>query len=662
MEPKTTLCMGCMNPIPVGITSCPQCGTPCDAQNAPEFLPVRFVLSDRYIVGSLRSYSGATACYVGYDQTGHCPVLIYEYLPVGFCARRADGSLQIADEHRQAFATYLQQFFRTARAVARLRDLNIMVPVYDIFDQNNTAYTVGELPEAQTLTEWLAEKGGRLSWEETRRLFVPFLSSLVSCHTSGLLHLGICPDRILVGSDGRLRLTGFDIPAVRSTGSELKPQLIDGYAAPEQYQPDGSCSAATDVYGVTATLFRVLSGNQPPHGAHRDPFEDDLLLAADVAKTLPPYLASTLADGLHPKACRRISTILDLRDRLSTGEVVSVLSQDTTRSLRSKKPDPKKSAKRQAFWLAMLCAVAIFVSGIAIFLTLFYRPGTTEPSNTTTTTTTVTTTTAAAESSEPAVPTSVVPNLCSGSRDYYALHETDGKRQEGPFIIELTGLKYDDSVRPGMIVAQSPAPGTKLADGSVIEVTISAGAQVSAVPDVSGWKAEHAKLYLEALGFRVTTSEEANSAVDVGCVISTWPIAGTVPEAGSGNKVTLRVNNYEKPTTPRTVYRPHHARPGRVRLIPISEVCHAKSYAKNHSGARRPLIPARRHRFGAGFDRLSVRRLCVHQHRHRKDRLHRVSGRERLAREHRQLLLRRSRRARVGSQARTGSAGRRIGG
>ena len=548
METTTALCMGCMSSLPVGTTVCPHCGFPQDGQNAPEFLPVRFVLSGRYIVGRLRRYSGATACYIGYDQTGQCPVLIYEYLPVGFCARRSDGSLQIADDHRQAFATYLQQFYRTARAVARLRDLNIMVPVYDIFDQNNTAYTVGELPDAQTLTEWLAERGGRLSWEETRRLFVPFLSSLVSCHTSGLLHLGICPDHILVGADGRLRLTGFDIAAIRGSGSELKPNLADGYAAPEQYKPDGTCSAATDVYGVTATLFRVLSGNQPPSGAHRDPFEDDLLLSAEVAKTLPPYLASTLADGLHPKSGHRISTILDLRDRLSTGEVKSVLSQDTTRSIRAKKPDPKKSAKRRAFWLAMLCAAAIFCSGIAIFVTIYYRSAPTDPSATTPTTT-VTTATTAAESSEPAVPMSVVPNLCSGSRDFYALNVTDGKRQEGPFIIELAGLRYDDSMRPGVIVAQSPEPGTQLPDGSVIEVTISAGAQVTAVPNVIGWKAEHAKLYLEALGFRVELSEEANSSVDVGCVSSTWPAVGNEPELGSGNKVTLRINNYEKPTT-----------------------------------------------------------------------------------------------------------------
>ena len=550
MEPKTTLCMGCMNPLPADVPVCPHCGTARDEQNAPEFLATRSVLSGRYVVGRLRGYSGATACYIGYDQTGKCPVLIYEYLPVGFCARRSNGSLQIADDHRESFNVYLQEFYRTARAVARLRDLNIMVPVYDIFDQNNTAYTVGERPDARTLTEWLAERGGRLSWEETRRLFVPFLSSLVSCHTSGLLHLGICPDHILVGADGRLLLTGFDIPAVRGSASPLKPQLADGYAAPEQYQADSVCSAATDVYGVTATLFRVLSGTQPPSGAHRDPFEDDLLLSADVAKTLPPYLASTLADGLNPRTGRRISTVLDLRDRLSTGEVVSVLSQDTTQSKTvEKKHDPKKSAQRRAMWLAILCAVAIFVSGIAIFVTLFNRPNTSDSPATASTTTATTTTTIAAESSEPDGPVSVVPNLCNGSYDYYALPVTDGNVYKGPFIIKLTGLQFSDSVPFGYIVSQSVAPGTKYPDGSVIEVTISAGKPVSAIPDVSGWKAEHAKLYLEALGFRVETREEANSAVDVGYVIGTFPAAGTVPEAGSGNKVTLRINNYAKPTT-----------------------------------------------------------------------------------------------------------------
>ena len=548
MEVNTALCMGCMNPIPAGTTVCPTCGTPCDAQNEPDFLPIHTVLSGRYVVGRLLSYSGAVARYIGYDQTGQCPVLIYEYMPSGFCTRQPSGALQIDAASRESFEAYLTQFRRTARAVARLRDLNIMLPTYDIFDENNTAYTVGERPDAQTLTEWLAGRGGRLSWEETRRLFVPFLSSLVSCHASGLLHLGICPDHILVGSDGRLRLTGFDIPAVRCVGSALPPQQADGYAAPEQYVEGGACSPATDVYGVTATLFRVLSGNQPPSGAHRDPFEDDLLLSADIAKTLPPYLAATLADGLKPKACNRIPTILELRDRLSTGEVVSALSQDTTQSMPAKKRDPKKSAQRRVFWLALLCVTAILISGAAIAVTLFYRPGTQSPAATTATTVT-TTTTAAPESSEPAVAQSVVPDLSSGSYDYYSLPVENGLAKKGPFVIKLVGLKYDSDVRPGMIVSQSPAAGTKLADGSEIEVIISAGKQVTAVPDVTGWQAEHAKLYLEALGFRVALTEEANSSVDVGCVIGTWPATGTEPDPGSGNKVTLRINNYRKPTS-----------------------------------------------------------------------------------------------------------------
>ena len=64
------------------------------------------------------------------------------------------------------------------------------------------------------------------------------------------------------------------------------------------------------------------------------------------------------------------------------------------------------------------------------------------------------------------------------------------------------------------------------------------------MPDVSGWKEAHAKLYLEALGFRVDVSYLQSSKMDKGLVEDTDPVAGTKKKVG--DTITLRVSNVEQ--------------------------------------------------------------------------------------------------------------------
>ena len=68
MSNQDKLCMGCMNPLPEGRTECGICGYPANGENPPAYLPVRTVLSDRYLVGRLLEASGDMAVYLGFDQ------------------------------------------------------------------------------------------------------------------------------------------------------------------------------------------------------------------------------------------------------------------------------------------------------------------------------------------------------------------------------------------------------------------------------------------------------------------------------------------------------------------------------------------------------------------------------------------------------------------
>ncbi len=540
-------CFGCMNLLTEETEACPVCGYPTDGSNPSEYLAIGALLGERYVVGRVLSFSGATACYIAYDTVGSCPVFLRELMPISLCHREKSGTLTPKEANFADFTELSEKFDNQSRTLAKLRDLSVLLPIYDLFKQNGTSYTVSEYIEPHTLTELLSQKGGRLTWNETRKLFLPFLSSLISCHTAGLKHLAICPQNLFVDETGRLRLMGFDLETVRREGTLIEPQLADGYAAPEQYTMSKTVGLSADVYAVAATLFRVLTGNPPPEGAHRAEDGNDLYMPAEVANALPEHVLETLADALHPNASSRISSLTELRDRLSTGRVVSALAQEAEemtalRAAEDRLP-AKSSGKKYGILIAVILVLLILAIGGIVYLKLW------KPQNDTSTSSDVSqadkrTTVTEPTSTRNVNADSITPRVCG--EDYYALVYKNNNYMFEDYPVKVIGFQYSDEAKAGYIVAQSPAEGEPIEKNGTIEVYLSAGKAQTAVPDVTGWKAEHAEIYLEALGFRVETSEGADTSVDVGCVFGTWPPAGTEPM--NGNKVTLRVNNTPKPT------------------------------------------------------------------------------------------------------------------
>lgn len=78
-------------------------------------------------------------------------------------------------------------------------------------------------------------------------------------------------------------------------------------------------------------------------------------------------------------------------------------------------------------------------------------------------------------------------------------------------------------------------------------MVISAGPEKVTVPDVAGWKQEHAQKLLEALGFKVTVAKVQVSQFERGLVEDTDPVAGSSLDYGSA--ITLRVSDVEPTTT-----------------------------------------------------------------------------------------------------------------
>ena len=528
------LCPSCMRPLSADDAVCPHCKYAVDKQNPAGYLPVGTVLQEHYLIGRALGSYGDACLYIGYDKLLKSAVFIREFFPADFCRRSSVGSVLPVKDREEDFDRCRTAFFVNVRALAKMKELPSLLPLYDIFTENDTVYAVHDHCEGHSLARTLKSQGGRMTWSEIRPLFMQLMASVSTLHRAGVYHLAISPDTIFVGEDGKLRLRGFAIDEARRAGTALKPRLSAGYAAPEQYVANKECGAAADVYGLAATLFTALTGTTPPEAPQRVKGSQDLFLPADVAEELPEEVGLALFNALQTDVNKRLQSVDALREALSAEPAVNALLEDAP-ELADEQPQQKKK-----FLLPLLIGVAVFsvLAVAAIILLLFLFPPKTElpeDADTGITTTLPTFSTTTAPQSSNAI---TVPALTG--RNYYEYNgfvtvgDTDVK-------MEIEYLRYDDKQPRGVILSQTPAADTVLTEDTVIKVVISLGAEEVSLPNVAGWPKEHAQAYLEALGFRVDPLTVNVSNYEKGLVDGTDPAPGTALKPGA--LITLRVSD-----------------------------------------------------------------------------------------------------------------------
>lgn len=545
------LCMGCMQPISEFSDTCYHCGYPVTGENPDGYLRVHTALSDRYLVGRALQKRCDAIIYIGYDKTARSAVLIREFFPDGLCGRE-DSRVFALSGKEVAFDSCLEAFRRQVRVIARMRDLPAMLPVYDLFEENGTMYTVSDRAEGIPFRRYVQTLGGHLRWEEARPLLVPLISSLASLHAAGLCHFGISPDSILVDEDNRLRLDGWVLPQQRRAGGEK--ELAAGYAAPEQYDPQAPVGQAADVYGLSATILYALTGEEPPRSPDRLSGTASLQVPANLADEWPVYIAPTLREALSLDQLRRIPTMEQLRDRLTVAPVVEALREEGETALS---PDQKgkpsadapsgkkqKGYKAAVVTLVIVCVLlAAAIAGLLICGNPFAQKAEqTDVPPVTTTTTVVTRSTATQAAVEDVV-----------GRTYISVRD---ELLNGNMKVKLAGKQFSDTVPKGTILSQDPMPETFADLNTEVSVIVSDGPEQKPLIDLAGWERTAARVYLEAMGYTVQEVEITVSSYERGRVDNMSPAAGT--PLREGDTVVLQISNVTTTTAAPTTHATFH--------------------------------------------------------------------------------------------------------
>ena len=325
MSAAQMVCPYCLSKTQAGRAACPFCGKSFENHNPPEALPFGTVLGDRYTLAQHLNTDGEGILYAAVENSAGLRVTIKEYLPVTLSQGRNEaGEVEPKSGSEVLFKTTRMDFADLYRAIQRITPATGLVAVLDVLEENQTVYAVTEQIQGTPLSEYLSLRASVLPLAEARSLMQPIMEGVAALHKAGLVHRGVCPENILLTEGGVARLCGYATLGLRRAGSELKPQLYDGYSAPEQYKPQEFEGRYTDVYGLAAVFYRLVTGAQPLSAVQRQ-VRDSLPPASRAESGVPGYVSSILSAAMRLVPAERIQTVPELMGALASPTAADAL-------------------------------------------------------------------------------------------------------------------------------------------------------------------------------------------------------------------------------------------------------------------------------------------------------------------------------------------------
>jgi eukaryotic-like serine/threonine-protein kinase len=178
-----------------------------------------------------------------------------------------------------------------ARAAAALHHPGL-VGLYDLVASDGAVYVATELVDALTLDELVA-RHGPLPVRRVAQIGLEVLDALEAAHAAGLAHHDLRPGNVLVAADGRARLAGVGLAALRTDPRVGPERATTAFLAPEQARGDPAGPAA-DLWALGAILFLAVEGETPFAGDG----SKETLAAIMGERPRAPVLAGELAPSL----------------------------------------------------------------------------------------------------------------------------------------------------------------------------------------------------------------------------------------------------------------------------------------------------------------------------------------------------------------------------
>ena len=279
-------------------------------------------LIGRYTIEGVLGQGGFGITYLGIDELHEKKVAIKEFFPQGIVTRNIEYQDTVTVTfvgEKENYEKGKERFLKEARTMAKFSKDEGIVKALDFFEINNTAYIVMEYLEGITLKQYLRENQ-RIAPEDLIELLVPLIEALDEIHSQGLIHRDISPDNIMVLPDGRIKLMDFGAARDYTEFGEKSLSIVlkPGYAPPEQYQTHGVQGPWTDIYALCATMYKCITGENPPDAIDRL-VDDHLKKISAFGFTVSPQIEEAIIKGMSVAAKDRYQNVGDFCEDLYGG-------------------------------------------------------------------------------------------------------------------------------------------------------------------------------------------------------------------------------------------------------------------------------------------------------------------------------------------------------
>lgn len=448
---------------------------------------------------------------------------------------------------------FAQRFKLEAQNAARLNHPNV-VAVYDCGEAEREPYIVMELVDGTALRS-LLERFTRLDPPTVRHVVRGVAAALDHAHAKGIAHRDVKPENVLVTPDGQVKVVDFGIAkalgphAMRLTTD--RPVGTVAYVAPEQLS-GGEIDGRADVYALGAMAYEMLTGRPPFRGdtpqavaAGRlqqpvlspgvSPSIDGAVVKATAARAQDRFdtageFARALGDGASPTFLLSTDQLPPMLPPLDTPppqtetQVVTPRPSTTRQETNVMPPPPtaapppspaapptdvlplqvrlrRRAAKR--FRIGVAIALVLAIAGVVAYAM--------------------------------APKGKTVPDLLGQTVD----EARATLSREGLEMADMNEVFHE--VAPhGTVVDSNPRPGAGVREGTRIQLSVSKGPELFAVPDVIGKPLAEAKTLMDEAGFTLAaSSEQHHESIPAGAVVSREPGVG---EAKRGTAFTAVVS------------------------------------------------------------------------------------------------------------------------
>ena len=198
-------------------------------------------------------------------------VAVKEFFMKEANTRNAQDESSVTGSQSELFIKYRDKFKTEAKNLEKMSRYGDIVKIYDVFDENNTAYFSMEYIDGVNLDDYI-KQCGHIAENEAVEYIKKIATALKHLHDSRMLHLDLKPKNVMRSNDGRLYLIDFGLSKQYLDNGEAESSSTiglgtAGYAPIEQANFKGGFAPTLDIYALGATFYKMLTGITAPESS-----------------------------------------------------------------------------------------------------------------------------------------------------------------------------------------------------------------------------------------------------------------------------------------------------------------------------------------------------------------------------------------------------------